>query len=76
MRADRISRDRSAEHAAYRIRLPDNPFANVGRPGYEAEDRELARLAVEVGLIQAADKPKAGDQSDEHEQRGKNVATE
>lgn len=33
---------------AYRIKLPPvkaNPFANMGRPGYEAETRELINLA-------------------------------
>jgi AbiV family abortive infection protein len=34
-------------NAAYRHLLPGpeaNPFSNVGRPGYEAQDRELSRL--------------------------------
>ena len=38
---------------AYRLRLPEpgsNPFANLGKPGYEAETRELLRLAEEAGL--------------------------
>lgn len=36
---------------AYRIKLPaenTNPFANVGRPGYEAETRELLHLAADL----------------------------
>jgi hypothetical protein len=36
---------------AYRFRLPEpasNPFANLGRPGYEAETRELLRLDQEA----------------------------
>lgn len=36
---------------AYRIRLPaagSDPFANLGKPGYEAETRELLRLAAEA----------------------------
>lgn len=38
---------------AYRLRLPEpgsNPFANLGKPGYEAETRELLRLAEDAGL--------------------------
>lgn len=38
---------------AYRLRLPEpgnNPFANLGKPGYEAETRELMRLADDIGL--------------------------
>jgi AbiV family abortive infection protein len=37
----------------YRLRLPaagSNPFANFGQRGYEAQTRELQRLAEEVGL--------------------------
>lgn len=39
---------------AYRLHLPrpgSDPFRNVGRPGYEAQDRELRRLAAETDLI-------------------------
>jgi hypothetical protein len=39
---------------AYRLRLPEpgsNPFANMGKPGYEAETRELLRLAEATGLV-------------------------
>jgi len=35
-------------NAGYRLRLPgpgSDPFANLGKPGYEAETREIARLA-------------------------------
>ena len=35
----------------YRLKLPkpgSSPFANMGRAGYEAESRELMRLAKEV----------------------------
>jgi len=38
---------RELRNAAYRHHLPgpeSNPFGNVGRPGYEAQDRELRRL--------------------------------
>jgi len=38
-------------NVTYRFNLPDadeNPFRNVGKPGYEAETRELLRLAREV----------------------------
>lgn len=34
-------------NAAYAFHLPANPFANVGRPGYEAQDRELWGLMQE-----------------------------
>lgn len=37
----------------YRLHLPGpeaNPFANVGKRGYEAQTRELERLAAEIGL--------------------------
>jgi AbiV family abortive infection protein len=43
---------------AYRLHLPEpgsNPFTNMGKPGYEAETRELLRLAGEVGLTAAGD---------------------
>lgn len=35
-------------NSAYSIRLSDIPFGNVGKPGYEAETRELHRLAREL----------------------------
>ena len=35
-------------NAGYAFVLPENPFDTVGRPGYEAQDRELAALAREV----------------------------
>jgi hypothetical protein len=44
---------------AYRLHLsnPDsNPFANLGKPGYEAETRELLRLTEEIGLPLGEDK--------------------
>ncbi|MFD5213117.1 AbiV family abortive infection protein [Microbacterium sp. NPDC058345] len=31
-------------NAAYAFELPENPFATVGKPGHEAEDRELLAL--------------------------------
>ncbi|MCA2256012.1 AbiV family abortive infection protein [Mycobacterium intracellulare] len=43
---------------AYRLRLPGpeaNPFANLGRRGYEAETRELIQLADQLGLNDRAD---------------------
>jgi hypothetical protein len=43
---------------AYRLRLhePDNkPFANMGKPGYEAQTRELLRLAERIGLLPGGD---------------------
>ncbi|GAB3163311.1 hypothetical protein GCM10027258_83470 [Amycolatopsis stemonae] len=49
----------SLNNDAYRLRLPgpgSNPFATMGKPGYEAETRELLRLAGKSGLLaQAAD---------------------
>ena len=38
---------------AYRLHLPEpgsDPFENLGRRGYEAQTRELIRLAEQVGL--------------------------
>lgn len=35
-------------NAAYAFVLPKNPFENVGRPGYEAQDRELLALEEEL----------------------------
>lgn len=35
-------------NADYAFRLPSNPFENVGRPGYEAQDRELRALMEET----------------------------
>lgn len=34
--------------ATYSFTLPENPFENIGRPGYEAQDRELAALAEDL----------------------------
>lgn len=34
--------------ATYSLTLPENPFENIGRPGYEAQDRELAALAEDL----------------------------
>lgn len=42
---------RKLNNDAYRLKLPDpgsEPFANVGKPGYEAETRELLRLRDEL----------------------------
>lgn len=38
----------AANNAAYAFHLPENPFETVGRPGYEAEDRELAVLVARL----------------------------
>lgn len=41
---------------AYRLKLPEHgndPFANMGKLGYEAETRELIRLAEELDVQQA-----------------------
>lgn len=79
---DRIVEDMRAgtpgtplNNAAYRIRLLDNPFANMGRPGYEAEDRELASLAIEVGLIRP-DHRREDDHPEEDEARAEHLPTE
>lgn len=43
---------------AYRLRLHGpgaNPFANLGRRGYEAQTRELVQLADQLGLNDGAD---------------------
>lgn len=37
-------RGETFNNAAYAFRLPDHPFENIGRPGYEAQDRELSLL--------------------------------
>lgn len=34
--------------ATYSFTLLENPFENIGRPGYEARDRELAALAEDL----------------------------
>ncbi|WP_284982456.1 AbiV family abortive infection protein [Arthrobacter sp. efr-133-TYG-118] len=35
-------------NAAYAFTLPESPFENIGRPGYEAQDRELQVIAEET----------------------------
>lgn len=43
---------RPLRNAAYRFNPPDadrSPFRNLGKPGYEAQTRELLRLAGELG---------------------------
>ncbi|MGP5316446.1 hypothetical protein ACTXMB_00555 [Arthrobacter rhombi] len=37
-------RGETRNNAAYAFVLPENPFENVGRPGYEAQDRVLSML--------------------------------
>ncbi|MTK03172.1 AbiV family abortive infection protein [Micromonospora sp. CP22] len=40
----------------YRLHLPEpgsNPFENLGKPGYEAETRELRRLAEELDRLES-----------------------
>ena len=39
------SQGRKLNNAAYRVRHNAQPFENLGRPGYEAETRELMQLA-------------------------------
>ncbi|MFC9982886.1 AbiV family abortive infection protein [Gordonia sp. NPDC127522] len=41
-------RGKNLQNAGYGFVLPENPFENVGRPGYEAQDRELRALARDV----------------------------
>lgn len=45
MRAGRPGRP--LHNDGYRLKLPENPFGTFGRPGYEAESRELRRLRNE-----------------------------
>lgn len=48
----------------YRLRLPPldaNPFATMGKPGYEAQTRELLLLAEEIGLVSENDDDDAGE---------------
>lgn len=40
-------------NAAYVFHLPANPFENLGRPGYEAQDRELWKLVEESAEAEA-----------------------
>lgn len=47
-------------NADYAFRAPSSPFENVGRPGYEAQDRELRALWEEDGGAQ-----EDGDNSNE-----------
>ncbi len=43
-------------NSEYAFMLPTNPFENVGRPGYEAHDRELAALAEDLAADEDSDK--------------------
>lgn len=44
----RGAKGKKLNNAAYAFVLPSNPFENVGRPGYEAQDRELIALMRET----------------------------
>lgn len=46
-------------NAAYAFVLPKNPFENLGKPGYEAEERELALL---MDRLNREDAEHAGDE--------------
>lgn len=53
-------------NAAYRFVLPtnnENPFRNVGKPGYEAESRELLALAAQLRMAQE-DEPEDEEPAD------------
>jgi AbiV family abortive infection protein len=45
-------------NAAYAFVLPENPFENVRRPGYEAQDRELLALMEEISQRRGQDADK------------------
>lgn len=49
-------------NSSYAFVLPANPFDNVGRPGYEAQDRELWALAQDIEESSDAD-----DEASQHE---------
>lgn len=59
--------DGALNNESHRLRLPgpgSAPSPNLGRPGYEAETRELLRLAQEAGVTFAdgePDEPHEGD---------------
>lgn len=63
------SQGRRLNNDAYRLKLPEtgsNPFANLGKPGYEAETRELLRLSDDLdqreqGDVGSADERGPGD---------------
>lgn len=42
------ARGQNLRNAGYAFVLGTNPFGNVGRPGYEAQDRELSALAQDI----------------------------
>lgn len=42
-------------NAAYAFVLPENPFETIGRPGYEAQDRELWTLLDEDSDVEEDD---------------------
>lgn len=42
-------------NVAYAFVLPENPFQNIGRPGYEAQDRELRALMEDRSLLRSQD---------------------
>lgn len=46
-------------NAEYAFVLPENPFENLGKPGYEAEERELALL---MDRLNREDAERAGDE--------------
>lgn len=48
-------------NAAYCFTLPKNPFENVGRPGYEAQDRELFALMERVEAERPDEDPDPAD---------------
>ncbi|KQU45806.1 hypothetical protein ASG84_10885 [Rhodococcus sp. Leaf278] len=52
-------------NASYAFVLPANPFDNVGRPGYEAQDRELWALAQDIE--ESSDADDANDEASQHE---------
>lgn len=51
------TKGKKLNNEAYGFTLPTNPFENVGRPGYEAQDRELFALMEQVDVEQSEEKP-------------------
>ncbi len=52
----------------YRLHLPgagSDPFANLGKPGYEAETRELLQLADQLGMLPAEEGQAETDTEDQ-----------
>lgn len=53
------AKGKKPNNAAYDFTLPTNPFENVGRPGYEAQDREPFALMERVESEQSEEDPES-----------------